>query len=89
MLAKPGRRRESVTRDDSPGADPVLIVAVRARAVDGAANEAIRAAVAAALGLRPRQVILVKGERSRTKLLELDGGDADLRRALAELPGAG
>ncbi len=58
------------------GPEEVLTVSVTARAVDGAATAAVRAAVATAFGLRPRQVVLVSGERSRTKVLELDLDDA-------------
>lgn len=54
------------------GDDDVLGVAVGARAVDGAATAAVRSAVAEAFGVRPRDVVLVAGERSRTKVLEVD-----------------
>ncbi|MDO8105612.1 DUF167 domain-containing protein [Isoptericola sp. b441] len=49
-----------------------LVVAVTARAVDGAATEAALAAVADAFGLRRRQVRLVSGATSRDKLVALD-----------------
>ena len=60
-----------------------LVVAVTARAVDGAATEAVLAAVAEAFGLRRRQVDLAGGARSRDKLVavELDQAAADLRAA--------
>jgi uncharacterized protein YggU (UPF0235/DUF167 family) len=51
---------------------PALVVAVTQRAVGGAATSAVLAAVARAFGARPRDVHLVTGERSRTKVLELD-----------------
>lgn len=54
-----------------------LVVRVQARAVDGAANEAAVHALAAALGVRPRQVRLVRGDRSREKLVEVDGADPE------------
>jgi uncharacterized protein YggU (UPF0235/DUF167 family) len=53
------------------GDEEVLGVSVGARAVDGAATAAVRAAVAAAFGVRPRDVALVTGERSRTKVFEV------------------
>jgi uncharacterized protein (TIGR00251 family) len=70
----------------SPQADHrVLIVAVAAPAVDGKANEAVRRAVAEAFGVRARDVTVVSGERSRDKVLEIDGADearlAELRNA--------
>jgi hypothetical protein len=49
-----------------------LVVAVGARAVDGAATEAALAAVAVAFGLRRRQVWLVSGATSRDKVVGLD-----------------
>jgi uncharacterized protein (TIGR00251 family) len=51
------------------------VVAVAAPAVDGKANEAVRRAVAEAFGVRTRDVTLVSGERSRDKVLEIDGAD--------------
>ena len=69
------------------GDDDVLTVAVSARAVDGAATAAVRAAVAEAFGVRARDVVLVAGERSRTKVLDVDveevPGRAVLERLLA------
>jgi uncharacterized protein YggU (UPF0235/DUF167 family) len=53
------------------------VVAVSARAVDGAATEAALAAVADALGVRRRQVRLVSGATSRDKLVEVDDDAAD------------
>jgi uncharacterized protein YggU (UPF0235/DUF167 family) len=50
-----------------------LIVRVSARAVDGKATEASVAAVAAAFGVRRRDVTLVAGATSRIKVLEVDG----------------
>ena len=49
-----------------------LIVAVNARAVDGAATEAALAALADALGARRRQVRLASGATSRDKVVEVD-----------------
>ena len=57
-------------------ADPaVLIVRVRAPAVDGAANVALVAALANSLELPPSAVRIVSGRRSRTKLVEVQGVD--------------
>ncbi len=58
---------------------------VGARAVDGAATAAVRAAVADAFGVRPRDVTLVAGERSRTKVLEVDVDEPTGRGILAGL----
>ena len=69
------------------GDDEVLAVSVTARAVDGAATAAVSDAVARAFGLRPRQVRVVAGERSRTKVVELDGPPEGARTRLLELLG--
>ncbi len=63
------------------GEEEVLGVSVGARAVDGAATAAVLAAVAAAFGVRPRDVALVTGERSRTKVLDVVVDDDEAARA--------
>jgi uncharacterized protein YggU (UPF0235/DUF167 family) len=81
---RPGARTERVGGrygDDEP---PTLVVAVRARAVDGAANRAVAAALAGALALSPSAIRLVAGARSRTKVFECEGLDADALGALLE-----
>jgi len=63
----------------------MLIVRVGARAVEGAATEAVLKAVAKAFGLRRADVDLVGGLTSRTKVLELTGEEQGLSARLAEL----
>ena len=46
------------------------MVAVQAPAVDGRANTAVVMALADALGVRPRQVTMIRGQTARTKLVE-------------------
>lgn len=60
---------------------------VQAPAVDGRANAAVESVVANAFGLARRQVRLVAGDQSRTKLVELDGPPERLAARLAELLG--
>jgi uncharacterized protein YggU (UPF0235/DUF167 family) len=65
-----------------------LVVAVNARAVDGAATEAARATLADALGVRRRHVRLVTGATSRDKVVEIDDDAApDLAARLDALKG--
>ncbi|GIX06517.1 MAG: hypothetical protein KatS3mg115_0920 [Candidatus Poribacteria bacterium] len=45
---------------------------VHAAPEKGKANEAVRTLVARELGVRPSQVRIVQGERSRKKVLEVD-----------------
>lgn len=62
-----------------------LVVAVSARAVDGAATEAALKAVAEAFGVRRRDVDLVSGATSRDKVVEVDLPASDVAARLAEL----
>lgn len=59
-------------------------LAVAAPPIDGAANDAVIAALADAFGCRPRQVRLVGGASSRTKRFEIEGLDDDAIRAIIE-----
>lgn len=63
--------------------DGALVVRVGERAVDGRATDAALAAVATAFGLRRRDVTLVSGATSRTKVVDAEGADpARLRELL-------
>ncbi|ROS31405.1 DUF167 family protein [Cellulomonas sp. PhB150] len=82
----PIRVRPGASRPRVGGSyDGRLVVAVAARAVDGAATEAALAACAAALGVRRRHVSLVSGPTSRDKVIEVEGDPADLAHRLAAL----
>jgi uncharacterized protein len=85
VRVRPGSRDDAVggTWDGPRG--PALLVSVRARAVEGAANTAVVAAVAAAFGLRRSDVALLSGARGRDKVLALDGDDDVLRARLHRL----
>ena len=64
---------------------PVLRVRVTAPAVDGKANAAVVAAVAAAVGVPANAVSIVTGATSRTKTLAIEGVDPAAVQALFEL----
>ena len=87
VRVRPGASRTQVGGRYGDATDPTspLVVAVSARAVDGAATDAVLTAVAAALGVRTRQVTLVRGRTSRDKLLEISEPPADLANRLAAL----
>ena len=83
--AKPGKKFPSISARDG-----ILIVAVRERAIDGAANAAIERAVAEWLGISARAVSIVHGAGGRRKQLELEGVDpqaVSARIALADSSG--
>lgn len=61
--------------DRDPDGRPVLKVRVRARPVEGKANDALVRLVAEALGLPRGAVSMVQGDRSRIKRLEITGLD--------------
>lgn len=90
VRVRPGASRTAVSGrygEASPDSPDVLCVAVTARAVDGAATDAVLRAVAGAFGLHHRDVRLVSGQRSRTKVLDLDGHPAELQERLSALLG--
>ena len=59
-----------------------LKVRVTAPPVEGAANDAVVAVLAAALGVPRRMVRIVAGDAARTKVVEVDGVTAEAVRAL-------
>lgn len=77
IRVKPGAKRNAVGGEH----DGALIVAVKAPAVEGKANEAVGKVLASALGVRRRDIVVVRGERAREKLIEL----ADPPPGLGEL----
>lgn len=91
VRVRPGARRTAVGgRWDGPGdrrsnQSTALVVAVSAPAVDGKANAAVCAAIAAAIGVRPRDVRIISGLRSRNKVVEVDGDAGALAVAVAKL----
>jgi uncharacterized protein YggU (UPF0235/DUF167 family) len=89
VRVRPGAGRNRVGgRYDGPHG-PALIVAVSAPAVDGKATEAVRRALADALGLRAADVALRRGRTSRDKVFTVpaDDGIPDRLAALRDGPG--
>lgn len=62
MIPRAGRTAVGGSRDGA------LLVRVTAPPVEGAANEAVRRAVAAALGVAPTEVRIERGARGRRKV---------------------
>jgi uncharacterized protein len=60
-------------------------IKLRAPAVEGRANTALREFLAEKLSIPQRAIVLDRGERSRDKVIRIDGlGEADIRRRLIE-----
>jgi uncharacterized protein len=74
VRVKPGSSRAGV---GGRYGDDAIIVAVRAKAVDGKANAAVCAALADAFGVRPSRVTIVTGERARDKVIEINPAPDD------------
>lgn len=68
VRVKAGSSRGPLVEDEADG----LVVHVRERAVDGAANRGVVKALAAHFGVAPRDVEIVRGHTSRTKRVEVD-----------------
>jgi len=84
---RPGAKADAVggCRDGPRG--PALLVAVRARAVQGQANTAVEVALATAFGVRRSDVGIVAGHHSRDKVVEIRGDEHSLPTRLAVLLG--
>src|SRR5581483_474030 len=68
VLVKPGSKQPGIAIDGS-----IVVLRVRQRAVEGAANAACIAALAARLRVAPSAIYLVRGPRARRKVFEIRG----------------
>ncbi|AYG02209.1 DUF167 domain-containing protein [Gryllotalpicola protaetiae] len=82
VRVRPGASRTLVGGEH----DGALVVRVAERAVDGKATDAALAALAKAFGVRRRDVSLVTGATSRTKLVDIDGATEARLESLKRLP---
>jgi len=81
VTVKPGVKAPGIVL----GADGTVVVRVRERAVEGKANEAVRIALARALGVSKSAVSLVRGATSRVKAFKVEGlSTPDLARKLRQ-----
>lgn len=67
MRVTPGARVEGIVVENG-----TVQVKVRAKPQDGAANDAVLALLAQALGTAPSRLTLLRGATSREKLVQLD-----------------
>jgi len=68
VRVKPGAKRASVVFEEG-----VLRIAVRERAIDGAANRAAIATLAKALGVAPSSIEILRGEHAPFKRIAFHG----------------
>jgi len=81
VRAKPRAKKSRVVR----GHGDTVEIALAAPPVDGAANEELLRYLAEVLGIAKRDVMLVRGETSRTKLVAVRSLSAEeVRRRLGE-----
>src|ERR1700751_940585 len=83
VRAQPGARRDEflgIRRG-------ILVARVRAPALEGRANRALCQLIARRLGVRASRVSVVRGERSRDKLIRVEGIDPGQLRAMLRLDG--
>lgn len=72
--------------DVDAGGRPVLKVRVRARPVEGEANEALIKLLAKTLGVPKSALVLERGGQSRTKMVGVDGlSEPELKARLTGL----
>jgi uncharacterized protein len=76
VTVKPGSKQPGIALTDD-----TIVVRVRQRAVEGAANAACVAALSQALRVAPSSVTLVRGARARLKVFAIEGLSADEVRA--------
>jgi uncharacterized protein YggU (UPF0235/DUF167 family) len=85
VRVKPGSKRTFVGGTHPGRLGAALVVAVRERAVEGSATEAVRRALATALAVPAGSVRLRVGETSRDKLFEISDPPPGLSERLREL----
>lgn len=85
VRVRPGASRTRVGGTYGDASASQLVVAVTARAVGGAATEAVLRAVAEVFEVRRSDVRLVNGATVRTKLLEITGPDGRLEALATRL----
>lgn len=86
-LTIPVRVQPRSSRSEIVGVrDGVLVVRVTAPPLDGRANDAVCRLLATRLRVRTSSVAIVRGERSRDKLVRVEEVDAPGARATLGLP---
>lgn len=80
VRVQPGSARTDLVlerADDDGDGHRSLSARVTARAHDGAANDAVRRLIAERLGVARSRITIVRGEKSRDKVVAVDGMSAE------------
>lgn len=86
VIPRSGKNSVEWVKGEEEGEGERLKVRLTAPPVDGAANEALVALLAERLGVPKRQVVIVRGAKSRQKVVEVVGlSPADIRQRLADI----
>jgi uncharacterized protein len=79
VRVQPGASGEEIVGERASS----LVVRLTAPPVEGRANEALRKLIAKRVGVAKGRVTVVRGARTRDKVVRVEGiGEAELRRAL-------
>jgi uncharacterized protein YggU (UPF0235/DUF167 family) len=73
VRVKPGSRKGPLVEETTDDPAASVTVYVRQRAVDGAANAGVIAALATHFGVAPSNVTILRGESSRIKRVRVEG----------------
>ncbi len=74
VRVQPGARSDEIVGwTSTPEGDETLKIRLRAAPVEGKANAALIDFLAESLGLRPRQITIERGEKSREKIVSTEG----------------
>lgn len=80
VLVRPGASRDEVGGEH----DGALVIRLAAPPVEGRANKALRKLISRRAGVPAGAVEIVRGERSRRKLVRVEGVDGEQLRGLLE-----
>lgn len=80
IKVKPGSRKDEITRE----ADGTLKVKVKAPPVEGKANQYLLEYLGSVLGLAKSKVVLLKGESSQFKTLDIAAEEAYVNEKLSK-----
>jgi uncharacterized protein len=84
VYAQPGAKRTAIVGLH----DQMIKIAIKEKALEGAANEALRKFLAATFNVSKSSITLIRGETSRQKVLAVSGDSTVLIELLqAHLPG--